>query len=185
MPGFARIAFTDAVKALQAKVGSRASYARMEARDDGTGRLDEEAAAFIESRDSFYLATVNADGWPYIQHRGGPKGFVRVLDEKHIAFLDFAGNRQFVSVGNIESNDRVALFLMDYPSKSRLKLLGRTRIVPPEAFDERLEALRPPEGYPGKVERAFVIEVAGWDWNCPQHITQRYTLDELREMAQP
>jgi hypothetical protein len=185
MPGFARIAFTDAVRAIQEKAGSRNSYARVEARDTGDGALDDEASAFIEGRDSFYLATVNADGWPYIQHRGGPRGFVRALDPQHIAIADFGGNRQFVSLGNLAENDRVSLFFMDYPSRSRLKLLGRVRVVPSDEFDEKLEALRPPQGYPAKVERAFVIEIAGWDWNCPQHITPRYTLDELRELAEP
>jgi hypothetical protein len=182
MPGFSQIAFTDAVKAIQEKAGSRASYARMEARDDGTCRLDPEAAEFIESRDSFYLSSVNVEGWPYIQHRGGPKGFLHVLDDKHIAFADYGGNRQYVSLGNLEGNDRVALFLMDYPSRSRLKLLGRARAVPLAEFDDALKKLAPPQGYPAKVERAIVIEIAGWDWNCPQHITPRYTIEELQAL---
>ncbi len=169
--------FTDDVKAAQAENGSRTGYARF----DGPAEADEltEAEAdFIAVRDSFYMATVSENGWPYIQHRGGPAGFLKVLDAKTLAFADFRGNRQYISVGNIKHDDRVSLFLMDYPRQGRLKILGRMQAVDLADKPELAEALAMP-GYRAKVERALVIKVEAFDWNCPQHITQRFTLAEI------
>ncbi|MBU1212787.1 MAG: pyridoxamine 5'-phosphate oxidase family protein [Alphaproteobacteria bacterium] len=127
---FAEIAFTDTVKSVQQAMGSRSGYARREGGDvDFNVRLGPSEAQFIAERDSFYMATVSETGWPYVQHRGGPKGFLRVLDEKTLGFADFSGNRQYVSVGNLKTDDRVSLFLMDYPNRTRLKVLGRARVV--------------------------------------------------------
>ena len=181
---FARIAFTPTVKKMQEQLGSRSSYARMEnVSDEVNHRLTEAEAGFIAARSSLYMATVSETGWPYIQHRGGPVGFVRILDESTIGFADFRGNRQYVSVGNLMTDDRVSLFLMDYPNKTRLKLFGRTRII---GLDDQamLSRLETPD-YRARVERGLVIKVEGFDWNCPQHITERYTLEELRAMRSP
>lgn len=169
--------FTDDVKAAQEENGSRVSYSRF----DGPAEADEltEAEAdFIAVRDSFYMATVSENGWPYIQHRGGPAGFLKVLDSRMLAFADFRGNRQYISVGNIKHDDRVSLFLMDYPRQGRLKILGRMHEVDLADQPELAEALATP-GYRAKVERALVIKVEAFDWNCPQHITQRFTLAEI------
>ena len=181
---FADIAFTPAVKRLQDSLGSRAAYARAESLPDPINHaLTAAEAGFISARDSFYMATVGETGWPYIQHRGGPAGFVRVLDQHRIGFADFRGNRQYVSVGNVLGNDRVSLFFMDYPNKTRLKLLGRVALVDPDDA-ETLARLELPT-YRAKVERGIVITVEGFDWNCPQHITERYSLDQVREIAAP
>ena len=182
---FAEIAFTEAVKAAQTRNGSRAQYRRLEERAGPNAELTARESAFITARDSFYLATVGATGWPYVQHRGGPPGFLKVIDPRTLAFADFGGNRQFVSVGNVETNDRAALFLMDYARQTRLKLLGRMRMfdlgdAPPEiVFEVELP------DYPARIERVAVIEVAAFDWNCPQHITPRFTESEVRASVQP
>ena len=139
--------------------------------------------AFIAERDSFYMATVSETGWPYIQHRGGPTGFVRIIDEKTIGFADFAGNRQYVSVGNLQTDDRVSLFFMDYPNQTRLKLLGHARLI--EAGDAKLlERLQVPD-YGARIERGMVITIEGYDWNCPQHITPRFTEAQVLSMIAP
>jgi predicted pyridoxine 5'-phosphate oxidase superfamily flavin-nucleotide-binding protein len=145
--------------------------------------LGPREAAFIAERDSFYMATVSETGWPYIQHRGGAPGFVRVLDQKTIGFADFRGNRQYVSVGNLETNDRVSMILMDYPNRARLKILGRARLV---GLDEQdiLTRLSLPD-YRAVVERGFVITIEAFDWNCPQHITPRYTSAEIEKAVAP
>ena len=178
---FAELAFTDTVKELQAAAGSRGSYARMETGDETNARLSDRESAFIAMRDSFYMATVSETGWPYMQHRGGPRGFIRVMDDKTLAFPDFSGNRQFVSLGNLKSDDRVSLFFMDYPNRARLKMLGRVRIT--ETSDV-LESLELPD-YKAKPERAFLIDVAAFDWNCPQHITPRFTPDDIETVVGP
>lgn len=178
---FAEIAFTDTVKSVQEKMGSRAAYAKREAGDDVNDVLGETEAEFIAARDSFYIATVSETGWPYVQHRGGPTGFLHVLDEKTLGFADFSGNRQYVSVGNIMHDDRVSLFMMDYPNKTRLKLLGRMRIVDKDET-ETLEKLAP-KNYRARVERGFLIAVEAFDWNCPQHITPRFTVEETESIA--
>lgn len=178
---FAELAFTDTVKQLQEADGSRRSYARMEEGDDTNGVLTDRESAFIGMRDSFYMATVTETGWPYMQHRGGPRGFMRTLDEKTLGFPDFSGNRQFVSVGNLKKDDRVSLFFMDYPNRARLKLLGRGRMT---QEPDVLTQLSLP-AYDAKIERAFLIDVAAFDWNCPQHITPRFTADDVETAVAP
>ena len=176
---FAEIAFTDTVKGFQEAYGSRRSYARMEIGENSKNVLGEAETAFIGARDSFYMATVSETGWPYVQHRGGPAGFVKVLDPTTLGFADFRGNRQYVSIGNLETDNRVSLFFMDYPNRRRLKLLGRTRVIG-EADQDRLGQLVVPD-YRAAVERGIVIDVEAFDWNCPQHITPRYTEDDVAE----
>lgn len=175
---FAELMFTPHVKALQAEDGSRASYARFEepgfpARD----RLTLKEAEFIAERDSFYMATVSETGWPYVQHRGGAPGFLKVIDERTLAFADYPGNRQFVSFGNMAASDRVALILMDYPNRRRLKLLGHARAM--DAWSD--PALAERFGGPGTdvTARRVVIAVEGYDWNCPQYITLRFTEGDM------
>ena len=161
------VAFTPAVKAAQERLGSRHAYARLEARGGWPDEIVPELARFIAARDSFYLATASADGQPYIQHRGGPPGFLRVLDGRTLAFADFRGTRQYISIGNLAENDRVMLFLMDYAKQERVKIWGRARIV--ENDPALLASLATP-GYDARAERAIVIKVQAWDSNCPQHI---------------
>jgi predicted pyridoxine 5'-phosphate oxidase superfamily flavin-nucleotide-binding protein len=182
---FGSLDFTPLVKALQEKYGSRRQYARVETAGGGTpDRLGPEEAAFIAERDSFYMATVGATGWPYVQHRGGPKGFLKVLDDQTIAFPDFRGNRQYVSTGNLASDDRVALIMVDYPARTRLKILGRAEIFEGDAAREWIERLRQPSGK-DVIERAYVIRVEAFDWNCPQHITPRFTEEQIGEGLAP
>jgi hypothetical protein len=176
---FAEIAFTPEIRAIQAEQGSRSSYAPMDEGEDYNHRLGAREATFIAARDSFYLASVSETGWPYVQHRGGPAGFMKILDERSIGFADFSGNRQYVSTGNFRTDNRVALFFMDYPNRRRLKMLGRVRTV---GLDEPgLLAQLEDAGYPAQVERGFIIEVEAYDWNCPQHITPRFTAMEVEE----
>lgn len=178
---FAELAFTPNVKAAQERNGSRGSYARMESGDARNHQLGPVEAGFIAERDSFYMATVGETGWPYIQHRGGPQGFVRVLDEKTLGFADYRGNRQYVSVGNLATSDRVALFFMDYPNRTRLKLLGRATLVD-NTHGETLSRLGV-EGSPSVIERGLLINVEAFDWNCPQHITPRFTLADVEQAS--
>lgn len=180
---FAQIAFTDTVREIQSVEGSRNGYAAMDKGEDYNHVLGQREAEFIAARDSFYMASVSETDWPYVQHRGGPAGFLRVIDEKTLGFADFSGNRQYVSVGNFRKNNRVALFLMDYPNRRRLKMLGRVEVINPEASAllQQLEV----EGYEARVERGFLIHVEAFDWNCPQHITPRYTETEVNEMIAP
>ena len=180
---FAEIAFTDAVRKVQQANGSRNNYASLEGGDDFNHLLGPAEAAFIEERDSFYMASVSETGWPYLQHRGGSAGFMRVLDENTIGFADFSGNRQYVSTGNFLNNDRVALFFMDYPNRKRLKLLGRVRQVSTD--ETKLLARLEVADYRARVERGFVIQVEAFDWNCPQHITPRYTDTYVEELLAP
>ena len=164
------VAFTPAVKAAQSRLGSRRSYARMEASGGWETELTSALAEFIGEQDSFFLATAGADGQPYIQHRGGPKGFLRVLDARTLAFADFAGNRQYISVGNLSENPKVHLFLIDYEHQQRIKIWGEARVV---EDDPALLAKLMPAGYAARPERALVIRVAAWDANCPQHIPRK------------
>lgn len=181
--GFARIAFTPMVQRLQEERGSRAAYARMEDSPYQLNtQLGEGETAFLAARDSFYMATVGETGWPYVQHRGGPAGFVRVLDPTTLGFADFRGNRQYVSLGNLLMGERVSLFFMDYPGRRRLKLFGRARIIGPEhPLLARLEVA----DYRARVEQGLLISVEGFDWNCPQHITPRYSPDEVEAALEP
>lgn len=176
------VAFSPAVKAAQSRLGSRAGYARMERKGGWKREITPDLAAFLAERDSFYLATASAEGRPYIQHRGGPKGFLKVLDQGRLAFADFGGNRQYVTAGNLSENDKAHIFLMDYPNRQRIKLWGRARVVADEP--ELLERLLTP-GYKAKPERAILFEVEAWDVNCPQHIARRFTEDEIARMILP
>jgi uncharacterized protein len=174
---FASLAFTDAVKALQEKNGSRSSYARMEQQTYVDG-LTENEIDFISQRDSFYMASIGENGFPYIQHRGGPKGFVKVLDEKRIGFIDFKGNMQYISVGNIETNKNVSLIMVDYPAKARLKIYAKAEIVELKDNPALYDSLDLKE-YKFRPERMMVLHIEAYDWNCPQHITPRYTVEEI------
>jgi uncharacterized protein len=149
-----------------------------------TDPLADSEAYFIVSRDSFYMATVSETGWPYLQHRGGPPGFVKVLGPNLIGFADLKGNRQLVSTGNLEVTDRVAIFMMDYPHRTRLKLLGHARVLDAREHPELVDQLAP-ESLRGRVERLFLIQVISYDWNCPQYITPRFTAAEVEKYAAP
>lgn len=176
---FAAIAFTDAVKAMQEKLGSRSSYARME-RDIYVDGLTENEIDFIAQRDSFYMASIGENNFPYIQHRGGPKGFLKVLDAKRIGLIDFRGNMQYISSGHITTNNNVALIIVDYPARARLKILAKAEIVElkddPDLYD--LLAL---DDYKFKPERMMIFNIEAYDWNCPQHITPRYTVEDIQK----
>lgn len=177
---FARTMFTEAAKRLQQQRGSRAQYDRIASSGASHDELRPPERAFIEGRDSFYLASVNPDGWPYIQHRGGPAGFLKVLDSRTLAFADYAGNQQYISLGNFATNDRVALFLMSYPEQARLKIIGHAEVVA-LGEDPSLEAAVRVPGYRSTVERTVKINLVAFDWNCSQHITPRYTRQEIEE----
>jgi predicted pyridoxine 5'-phosphate oxidase superfamily flavin-nucleotide-binding protein len=165
------VAFTEAVKAIQRERGSRASYARMEKSGGWSTEIDDDLAGFIAEQTSFFIATANAAGQPYIQHRGGPAGFLRVLGPQRLGFADFAGNRQYISLGNLSENPKVQLFLIDYETRQRVKIWGEARVV---TDDRALLARLVVDGYRAKVEQAIVIDVRAWDANCPQHIPQRF-----------
>ncbi len=175
------VAFTPAVKAVQSQLGSRNGYANMERGRGWANTITDDLRDFIARRDSFYLGTASADGRPYIQHRGGPPGFLKVLDDQTIAFADFSGNRQYVSLGNLSENNQMFIFLMDYANQRRIKIWGWGEVIDDDP--ELLEQLADPN-YPGKPERAFVFHVEAWDVNCPQHITQRFTSDEISPLVE-
>jgi uncharacterized protein len=175
------VAFTPAVKAIQARKGSRRAYARMEQAGSWETTITPELAAFVAAQTSVYLATANAAGQPYIQHRGGPPGFLRVIDEHTLAFADFVGNRQFITTGNLGENPRAHLFLMDYAHRQRIKIWGTARVV---EGDAALLASLMPSGYKARGEQVIVFTVAAWDSNCPQHIPQRFeAADVAAELA--
>lgn len=182
MKHFGDIAFTDHVKAEQEARGSREMYQGMTARPAPDGFGDREAA-FISMRDSFYMATVSEDGWPYIQHRGGPRGFLKLLSPMQLGFADYRGNRQYVSVGNLQTDKRVSLFLMDYPNRARLKLLGNANVQEADANPDLASKLGIEDQ--GKVERLFTIDIEAFDWNCPQFITPRFTEAERAASLSP
>jgi uncharacterized protein len=165
------VAFTASVKAVQERRGSRKAYRRMEERGGWETHVTPELAAFLGERDSAYLATANSAGQPYIQHRGGPKGFIRVLDDKTLGFADFVGNRQYITTGNLAENDRAFLFLMDYAQRQRIKIWGTARVV---ENDAELLAKLMPEGYDARPQQAILFTVEAWDVNCPQHIPQKF-----------
>ena len=170
------IAFTRAVKALQAEHGSRKAYSKME--DNGGFRtaIDDDLVAFLATVDTAYLATANAEGQPYAQHRGGPKGFIHVLDERTIGFADYVGNRQYVTAGNLSENEKAFLFLMDYAHRRRVKVWGRARVV---RDDPALMARLMRDGYRARPEQVIVFQVAAWDVNCPQHIPQKFDAEDV------
>lgn len=177
---FSDITFTEHVKAAQSLYGSRAANQGFEQADDPRSELTAREMEFIGARDSFYQATVGDNGWPYVQHRGGPPGFIRVLDTRTIGFADFRGNVQYISVGNLMGDERISLFLMDYANRRRLKIWGRARIVH-EADDPALLSRLEVASYRARVERGILIRVEAWDWNCPQHITPRFTEAEIEQ----
>jgi len=180
---FAEIAFSDAAKELQKKYGSRNSYARMEKFNEVHGLTDGEFS-FIKNQNSFYLSSIGSNGFPYIQHRGGPNGFLKVLDSKRVGFIDFSGNKQYVSVGNIATNAKVSLIMIDYPRKARLKIYATAEVVELEDNTELYDLLDL-DDYKFRPERMLVLHIEAYDWNCPQHITPRYTVDELEEAMIP
>jgi len=165
------VAFTPTVKAMQARKGSRRGYAKMEQRGSWETRITPDLAAFIEAQTSVFLATANAEGQPYIQHRGGPAGFLRVLDDRTIGFVDFAGNRQYITQGNLADNPKAHLFLIDYAHRRRIKIWGEARVV---EGDATLTARLMSEGYEARPEQLILFTVSAWDSNCPQHIPQRF-----------
>jgi predicted pyridoxine 5'-phosphate oxidase superfamily flavin-nucleotide-binding protein len=177
------VAFSDTVKALQERNGSRAGYARMEERGGWDDKVTEDLAAFIAQRDSFYLATANAAGQPYIQHRGGKPGFLKVVDERTLAFADFAGNRQFITQGNLQDNPQAFIFLMDYANRRRVKIWGRARVVEDDPW--MIDKLADADYADGTPERAVVFEITAWDVNCPQHIRPRFTEADIAHAVQP
>jgi predicted pyridoxine 5'-phosphate oxidase superfamily flavin-nucleotide-binding protein len=177
---FQELAFTPLVKEHQQEHGSRAQYERLAERSPLGNTLGPDEQAFIALRDSFYMASVSETGWPYVQHRGGDKGFVRVIDPSLIGFADLRGNKQYISLGNLKHDARVALFFMDYPNQTRLKILGRVQVHEHDAEAPALLETFRPANKSDIVERVILIHVEAFDWNCPQHITPRYTVEELQ-----
>jgi len=178
---FMQLAVTPAVQQAQDKYFGRHQLVKDA---PATDALTSDEAGFIASRDSLYMATVSETGWPYVQHRGGPLGFVKVLGSNMIGFADFKGNRQLISTGNLGTNGRVALFMMDYPNRTRLKLLGQARVLDAREHPDLADQLTP-EALRGKVERLFLIEIIAYDWNCAQYITPRFTAAEVEEYVGP
>jgi predicted pyridoxine 5'-phosphate oxidase superfamily flavin-nucleotide-binding protein len=178
---YLELAMTDAVRRAQNHYYGRAvNIAGAPERDP----LTQDEAEFIAERDSFYLGSISETGWPYIQHRGGPKGFLRVINETTLAFADYKGNRQLLTTGNVSVNDRVALFLMDYQNRTRLKILGHARVEDARAHPKLVEQLADPK-LQQAVERLVFIDVVSFDWNCPKYITPRYSAEEVEELAGP
>lgn len=176
---YAELAFTDAVKVLQEKNGSRKGYDRMEKFGVVDG-LSENEISFIKDRNSFYMASVGTNEFPYIQHRGGPKGFLKVLDTKRLGFIDFSGNKQYISVGNVATNKNVSLIMLDYPARARLKIFATAEVVELDNEPE-LFSLLDFDDYKYQPERMMVFNIEAYDWNCPQHITPRYTVEDIKE----
>jgi predicted pyridoxine 5'-phosphate oxidase superfamily flavin-nucleotide-binding protein len=176
---YSAIAFSEAAKKIQEKAGSRANYARMD-KQPQQDDLTENEIDFISGRDSFYMATVGENGFPYIQFRGGPKGFLKVLDGKRLGFIDFRGNMQYISAGNLATNNKVALILLDYPAKARLKIYAEAEIIELKDNPTLFNQLNL-DDYKFRPERMMVLQVKAFSWNCPQHITPRYTLEEIEE----
>jgi predicted pyridoxine 5'-phosphate oxidase superfamily flavin-nucleotide-binding protein len=165
------VAFTPAVKAIQARKGSRDTYAQVEQRGGWRTEIDEDLAAFLAAQDSMFLATASADGQPYIQHRGGPKGFIRILDKNTLAFADYSGNRQYITQGNLSENPKANIFLIDYAHRRRVKIWGNARVVDD---DPALTKSLMPQGYKARPEQVILFRVSAWDTNCPQHIPQKF-----------
>jgi uncharacterized protein len=165
------VPFTPAVKAIQARKGSREAYAHVEERGGWRSEVDEDLAAFLADRDSMFLATASADGQPYIQHRGGPKGFIRVLDKKTLAFADYSGNRQYITQGNLSENPKANIFLIDYAHRRRVKIWGEARVIDD---DPALMQSLMPKGYRARPEQVILFKISVWDTNCPQHIPQKF-----------
>jgi predicted pyridoxine 5'-phosphate oxidase superfamily flavin-nucleotide-binding protein len=181
--GFLDIAITPSVLAAQKAMGSEAMWSDFKGHREFDSFTANERA-FIADRDSFYMATVSESGWPYVQHRGGPRGFVKVIDDRTLAFADYRGNRQYISLGNLTADDRVSLILVDYPRRARLKIFAHVEVVALED-DPELAALVTVPGYKAKLERVFRLRLESFDWNCPQHITPRFTEVEIDAAVQP
>jgi predicted pyridoxine 5'-phosphate oxidase superfamily flavin-nucleotide-binding protein len=182
---FQELAFTPLVKQHQQEHGSKSQYERLAERSPLGNALGADEQAFIALRDSFYMASVGETGWPYVQHRGGPKGFVHIVNPSLIGFADLRGNKQYISLGNFDHDPRVALFFMDYPNQTRLKILGRVEVHEHDSEAPALiESFRPADKS-SIVERVILVHVEGFDWNCPQHITPRYTVEELQQVLAP
>lgn len=181
---FTEIAFTPSVRHEQERNQSRAHYARLEAGSLAFNRLTDRERRFIEERDTVFMATVGETGWPYIQHRGGPKGFVKVLDDRTLGFADYRGNRQYISVGNLRADDRVALILIDFVHRQRLKLWARAEIITLHEQPDLMARLQDPD-YGAVVERGIVLRIEALDWNCRQHITPRFTEEEVADLIAP
>jgi uncharacterized protein len=181
--GFMDIASTPSVRAAQAAMGADHLWEDFKGHRD-FGRFTENEIAFIAERDSFYMATASETGWPYVQHRGGPRGFLKVVDDRTLAFADYRGNRQYISTGNLAANERASLFLMDYARRARLKIYAHIESVALDA-DPALTALVTVPGYKAKLERIFRVRLEAFDWNCPQHITPRFTEDQVTEAVRP
>lgn len=180
---YLEIAFTESVKKQQEKYGSRRQYERMEAMNRGT-ELSFFEADFIAERDGFYLATAGENGQPYVQFRGGAPGFLKVLDSQTLGYADFKGNLQYISVGNLTKNNRAALILMNYPKRQRLKIFARIEVLDASNAPELIAKLENPD-YKAKIERAMILHVEAFDWNCPQHITSRFTIEEIKTLNLP
>ncbi|MEK6155464.1 pyridoxamine 5'-phosphate oxidase family protein [Flavobacteriaceae bacterium 3-367] len=178
---YSKLAFTDAIKEIQEKEGSRKGYEQMEQMILPDG-LSYREMSFIKERDSFYVASYGENGFPYIQHRGGPKGFLKFIDTKTLGFLDFRGNKQYITTGNVKTHIKVSLFLMDYLNRTRLKIYAEAEVVSLTERPDLLEMLQL-EGYKYKAERIFLFHVKAFDWNCPQHITPRYTVEDISKLA--
>lgn len=172
------ITFTEPVREAQVHFGAEASAAKMAAWELDDEHMSDAEASFIAERDGFYMATVNTDGWPYVQFRGGPSGFLKVLDDKTLGYADYRGNRQYISTGNLRGNDKVSLFFMDYANRRRLKLMARTQVFDAADRPDLLAQVEDPS-YSARVERVVVFRVVAFDWNCPQHITPRFTEEEF------
>lgn len=184
---YSDITFTPGVREVQAEMGSREHYASFDTMPDRGDSLTPREIQFIEQADHFFQATVSETGWPYVQHRGGPKGFLKVISPKVVGFADFRGNLQYLSVGNLRRDDRISLILVDFANRRRLKLLGRVQLVESgdsKEGDAAIAAVGNP-AYAATVERAFLIAIEGWDWNCPQHITRRFTETEVAALMAP
>ena len=176
---FTELAFTESVKAQQEKYGSRTAYSRMERGGEFRNKLTWQERGFISARDSFYMSSVGENGWPYMQFRGGPKGFLKVLDDNTLAYADFRGNGQYISTGNFNDNNKTVLFLMDYTKQQRLKIWAEAKVLDATDDPELLKQLSDP-GYKAKIERIIIFKVHAFDWNCPQHITPRFTAEEIQ-----
>jgi len=182
---YMRQLFTPAVKELQSRAGSRDSYERAAARANPADGLGPQEREFLQAADHFFLASVGESGWPYVQHRGGPMGFLHVLDSRRIGYAEFRGNQQFISAGNVTADPRASILVMDYARQARLKLIGRLHFVAVKDADPDLRERLVLADYPGRVERLALFEVEGFDWNCPQHIVPRYTVEEIDMVIAP
>ncbi|TCK29122.1 hypothetical protein EV667_3142 [Ancylobacter aquaticus] len=181
--GFLDIAITPSVRAAQEKMGVDHLWKDFRG-DRPSDRFTQSEALFIAARDSFYIASVSETGWPYVQHRGGPPGFLKMIDDRTLAFADYSGNRQYISTGNVAANRRACLFLMDYPRRTRLKIYAHAEVLPLDAEPELTEQLSP-QGYRARLERLFRLRLDAFDWNCPQHITPRFTETEITDAVRP